>query len=71
MPGWRRKRRDRKALQARTQLMQETLASLSLYIGRHTWTQLTTAEKECLADAIDAEFRDGSGIGKTDRWWRE
>lgn len=40
-------------LKTKAALQQDTLAALSLYISRHTWTQLTTEQKECLADAID------------------
>lgn len=54
-------------------LQRETLASLALYISRHTWTQLTTEQKECLADAIDAEghAQEPEFIGPVDRWWRD
>lgn len=56
---------------ASAQMMQETLACLSLYVSHHAWTQLTTPQKECLADAIDVHFSDEPLVGKVDRWWRD
>lgn len=59
-------------VRTRGDIQRETLASLSLYIGHHTWTQLTTEQKECLADAVDTEFRQNDdGIDPVDRWWRD
>ncbi|MHA7191069.1 hypothetical protein ACX80N_12345 [Arthrobacter sp. MDT2-16] len=54
-----------------TTVQRETLASLSLYISHHTWAQLTTEEKECLADAIDAEPGEDPDLPKVERWWRD
>lgn len=59
-------------LKTRADLQQETLAALALYISRHTWTQLTTEQKECLADAIDKDRQDmHDEVGAVDRWWRD
>lgn len=52
-------------------LQRETLAALPLYIGRHTWTQLTTDQKECLADAIDKDRQGEPDLAPVDRWWRD
>lgn len=52
-------------------VQRETLSALPPYVGRHTWTQLTTEQKECFADAIDAEWDFDPDSTKTDRWWRD
>lgn len=63
---------DEEPLKSRSTLQQETLAALALYISRHTWTQLTTEQKECLADAIDADRQEiHDEVGTVDRWWRD
>lgn len=60
------------ALKTKAALQQETLAALSLHISRHTWTLLTTEQKECLADAIDADRQEiYEEVGSLDRWWRD
>lgn len=62
---------ERKDLQI--QDLHGLLSYLHLYTSRHTWTQLTTDQKELFADIIDAhnlrEFPDDPGV--VDRWWRE
>ncbi|WRH25348.1 hypothetical protein GC088_09930 [Arthrobacter sp. JZ12] len=56
----------------RADLQQETLAALSLYISRHTWTQLTTDQKACLADAIDKDReKEPEFLAPFERWWRD
>jgi hypothetical protein len=57
----------------RIEAHEELLGSLNLYAGRHTWTQLTTMQKELFADSIDADhvrYDDDDGY-RVDRWWRE
>lgn len=58
-------------LKTKAALQQDTLAALSLYISRHTWTQLTTEQKECLADAIDKDRQGEPDLAPVDRWWRD
>lgn len=49
--------------------LRDLISTLWLYIGRYAETQLTTEQKELLADAI--ESGDHSGEDFTyDRWWR-
>lgn len=58
---------------ARIAAHQDLLSSLNLYTSRHTWTQLTTGQKELFADSIDADRArsdDDEGY-RVDRWWRE
>lgn len=53
--------------------LQDLLATLNLYASRHTWSQLTTGQKELFADSIDIEHArsdDDSGY-RVERWWRE
>lgn len=52
---------------------EELLGDLNLYTGRHTWTQLTTEQKELFADAVDVDHaRSGDDDGyRVERWWRE
>lgn len=56
---------------------QELLASMSLYFNwRYVTKQLTTEQKNMLADACDAvwtywEFRDGLEYSRADRWWED
>lgn len=49
----------------------ETLLYIELHIGRHEWKQLTTSQKDLLADLIDerrsAEYNDYEPM---ERWWR-
>lgn len=52
-------------------VQRETLSTLALHISRHTWTQLTAEEKECLADAMDAEWDWDADSMRTPRWWRD
>lgn len=58
-------------LKTKAAVQQDTLAALSLYISRHTWTQLTTEQKECLADAIDLDRQGEPNLAPVDRWWRD
>lgn len=53
--------------------LQDLLASVWLYINwRYVTGQLTTAQKEWFADAIEASrLRDGEHEVRADRWWRE
>ena len=64
----------------REQEMKNLLYALNLYISYHTWTQLTTEQKDLLADVVDEEYakqdiEDGY-VGTdmahkpTERWWR-
>ena len=65
---------DEAASQARRiEALQELLSTLNLYTGRHTWTQLTTEQKELFADSIDVDHaRDADDSGyRVERWWRE
>lgn len=54
------------------------VAYLDLHLGRYQWSQLTTRQKELLADLVDASSviaaADDPGYGepaRTTRWWRE
>lgn len=48
--------------------LQELVATLWLYLGRHAETQLTTEQKELYADCVEAQDR---STGELDaRWWR-
>lgn len=73
---------DAESAEKRERETQELLAVLSLYLSYHAWTQLTTEQKELLADAIDEAHRrqdieDGyasdstMAYAPTKRWWRE
>ena len=66
-----KKKLGRKELEAQARLQQETLASLWLYIGRFEVSQLTTEQKDCLADAVDASFREDGELDRLERWWRD
>ena len=48
--------------------LRDLIATLWLYIGRRDETQLTTAQKELLADVVEAADRDYELV--YDRWWR-
>lgn len=48
--------------------LRDLIATLWLYIGHHAETQLTTAQKELLADVVEGHERDFSMV--FDRWWR-
>jgi hypothetical protein len=57
----------------------EMLAYLDLHLGRHPWKQLTTKQKELLADLIDSDhvldeehdYSPGNEPWFVARWWRE
>lgn len=65
----------------RVAALEDLLASLWLYTSRHTWTQLTTEQKDLFADVVDAhlaaaDVEDGyagtpMANAPVDRWWRE
>jgi len=48
--------------------LRDLIATLWLYIGRSAETQLTTEQKELLADVVEAADRDHEFV--YDRWWR-
>lgn len=59
----------------------DLLAYLDLHLGRYPWTQLTTRQKEVMADLIDNagtieqlnnpdEYRPGESPRRVERWWR-
>ena len=60
--------------------LRDLLSYLWLYQRRHTWTQLTTEQKELFADVVDEDHRVqdiedgyvGTDMAYTpvDRWWR-
>lgn len=64
----------------REQRLKDLLYTLNLYIGYHTWTQLTNEQKELLADVLDEEYakqdREDGYVGTdmahqpVERWWR-
>lgn len=68
------------ALKTRVAELESVLESLWLHVGRYEVSQLTTAQKELLADVIDADHErqdseDGytgtdMAYSKTERWWR-
>ncbi len=48
--------------------------SLNLYLPLHTWKQLTTDQKNLLADLIDmatAELYAAEKLEPIERWWRD
>lgn len=54
----------------------DLLAYLDLHLGRHPWAQLTTRQKELLADLIDSEHVLHPGGAEerpwfVARWWRD
>lgn len=52
--------------------LRDLVATLNLYVGHHTWTKLTTPQKELFADVVDrnwSELEPGDGA-LTERWWR-
>ncbi|HEX9225199.1 MAG TPA: hypothetical protein VF885_00915 [Arthrobacter sp.] len=57
----------------RIEALQDLLSTLNLYTGQHTWTQLTTEQKELFADSVDLDHaRDSDDSGyRVERWWRE
>lgn len=48
--------------------LRDLIATLWLYIGRYEETQLTTEQKELLADVVEGHERDFSMT--FDRWWQ-
>lgn len=65
---------DEAASQARRiEALQDLVSTLNLYAGRHTWTQLTTGQKELFADVIDIDHarQDDDNGYRVERWWRE
>lgn len=65
-------------LDERRHAYEELLAALWLYIGRYEVKQLTTGQKNLLADAVDAMRARRAGVdpaydgpGMVDRWWAE
>lgn len=54
----------------------ELIAALWLYTSQHTWTQLTTEQKDLFADIVDAagvarQVDDGEELHPVvQRWWR-
>jgi hypothetical protein len=61
------------AAERRIEALQDLVANLNLYASRHTWSQLTTEQKELFADAVDADrARSGDDDGyRVERWWRD
>lgn len=57
-------------LEAQVKLQQETLSYLWLYLGRFEVSKLTTEQKDCLADAVDA-CREEDDLYRVERWWRD
>jgi hypothetical protein len=49
--------------------LRDLIATLWLYIGRRAEQQLTTEQKELLADVV--EGYDEAGVDEFDRWWRD
>lgn len=47
----------------------DLVSSLWLYVGHHTWTQLTTDQKELFANTIEADAEEGEPV-EIERWWR-
>lgn len=60
---------DMLALEAERDRLRDLIGSLWLYIGRYHETQLTTAEKELLADVVEATSDDPNF--EYERWWRQ
>ncbi|MHA7209601.1 hypothetical protein [Arthrobacter sp. MDT1-65] len=52
-------------------VQRETLAALALHVSHGTWTQLTTEQKECFSNAMDAEWDWDPDSTRVDRWWRD
>lgn len=48
--------------------LRDLIATLWLYIGRQAETQLTTTQKELLADVVEGD--DACAVDEFDRWWR-
>jgi len=71
---------DRTEAEIREDRLKDLLTTLNLYIGHYAWTQLTTEQKELLADVVDSEhekqdMNDGHwgtdlAYRPTERWWR-
>ena len=69
-----------RAVDERAAALEDLIANLWLYVGRRTWTQLTTSQKELFADVVDAhhaaadieEGYQGTEFAFTpvQRWWR-
>ncbi len=73
-----RAREDVPALLDENLRMRDLLSYLALHIGRYEWTQLTTEQKELLADVIEEKHRRmeaEDGLDYTSvpvhRWWRD
>jgi hypothetical protein len=49
--------------------LRDLVATLWLYIGRYVETQLTTEQKELLADVVEADGESGRPF-EYERWWR-
>ena len=52
--------------------LRDILCSLNLYIGQYEWTQLTTEQKNMLADVVDRERQQNFPDDHTplERWWQ-
>lgn len=50
--------------------LRDLVTTLWLYIGRYAETQLTTEQKELLADAVDSSHMDDGHPAEYHRWWR-
>lgn len=65
-----------KARDSRIEALEDVVATLWLHIGHHAESQLTTEQKEILADAVDAQRTrqdpqpTDPGPQQFDRWWR-
>lgn len=58
-------------LEAEVGRLRDLVSTLHLYIGHHTETQLTTAQKELLYDVVEAHYRaEGISDEPMERWWR-
>lgn len=54
--------------------LRELLCYLNLYTSYHTWTKLTTEQKELFANVIDEDRFEEYGeedVHPVERWWRD
>lgn len=51
--------------------LRELIATLWLYIGRYEEIQLTTEQKELMADIVESDDSDRLTPFEYDRWWRD
>lgn len=67
-------------LAVENEALRDLVSSMWLYTSRHTWTQLTTEQKELFADVVDADHVRQDALEGTspdlaytplERWWRD